>query len=174
MTESGDTLVGESNTDTLTGTGLTGAITPVPGAPAGQSGETVLASVHPDNSESFLAIDNSACSFDGQSGMVTIRAYGTTSASGWTHGTFLVAGVTPTPPATTTGLATLAGYGTFWGTGGTLQLVEHLSITGTTTSSCEGSSQQMSDHQPRFDNDGHGSNDGGWWRRHQCQPPATS
>ncbi|MGO9873600.1 MAG: hypothetical protein ACLPVY_07345 [Acidimicrobiia bacterium] len=169
VTESGDTLAAEINTDTLTGTGLTGAITPVPGGAMGKSGETVLATIHPDNSESFLAIDNCACSFDGQSGMVTIRAYGTTSASGWTHGTFIVAGVGPTPPATTTGLATLAGYGTFWGSGGTLQLVEHLSITGTSSSSCEGGSQQMFD-QPRFDNHGHGSSDGGWWRRHQCQP----
>jgi hypothetical protein len=168
VTESGDTLAGELNTDTLTGTGLTGAITPVSGAAPGTSGETVLATVHPDSSESFLAIDNCACSFDGQSGMVTIRAYGTTSASGWTHGTFIVAGVAPIPPATTTGLASLAGYGTFWGSGGTLQLVEHLSITGTTTSSCEAGSPQMFDSQPRFDNDGHRSSDGGWWRTHRC------
>jgi hypothetical protein len=172
VTASGDTLSGQSNTDVLAGDGLTGAITPVPGSPPGQAGETVAATTHADGSNSFEAFDSCACSFDGQSGTVSIVAYGTTSSSGWTHGTFIVAGVSPTAPATTTGLATLAGYGTFWGSGGTLQLVEHLSITGTATSSCDGS-QQMSEPQPRFDNHGHRSSDGGSWRRHQCQPAET-
>jgi hypothetical protein len=168
VTTSGDTLTGQSNTDVLTGDGLTGAITPVPGPP-GKSGETVVASTHPDGTTSFEAFDNCACSFDGQSGTVAIVAYGTTSPSGWTHGTFIVDNVTPTAPATTTGLATLAGYGTFWGSGSTLQLEEHLTLTGTATTSCDGT-QQMSDSQARFDDHGHGSNDGGWWHRNECQP----
>jgi len=50
-------------------------------------------------------------SADGQSGTVSIVAHGTTSVSGWTHGSFNVEGVGPTAPATTTGLATLAGDG---------------------------------------------------------------
>ncbi len=172
VTASGDTLAGEQNTVVFAGTGLTGTATPVAGSPPGQSGETVVATVHPDGSESFEAFDTCACSFDGQSGTVSIAAYGTTSASGWTHGTFIVEGVAPTPPATTTGLATLAGFGTFWGSGATLQLVEHLSITGTAPS-CPGS-QGSSDSHARFGNhnsdadQGNRSNDGNWQHTHHC------
>ena len=132
-TESGDTLVAELNNDTLNGSGLTGTITsvypPTTAAPVGSTGEVVLATVHSDGSESFTAIDNCNCSFDGQSGTVTIRAYGTTSANGFTKGTFLVtSGGAPVGG----GLDTLAGYGTFssWGQpAGSLRIIEHLEIT---------------------------------------------
>jgi hypothetical protein len=81
-----------------------------------------------DGSSTFTAIDNCSCSFDGQSGSVTIRAYGTTSASGATRGTFVVvSGGGPSGGD----LSTLAGYGTFssWGEpAGSLRLVEHLRI----------------------------------------------
>jgi len=84
-----------------------------------------LATVHPNGSESFLAFDTCTCSYDGQSGTVTIRAYGTTSANGFTRGTFLIT-------SGTGGLATLAGWGKFSSYGqpaNTLGLVEHLRIT---------------------------------------------
>jgi hypothetical protein len=132
-TESGDSLVAELNDDTLSGSGLTGTITavypPTTAAPLGSTGEAVLATVHGNGSESFLAVDNCDCSFDGQSGMVTIRAYGTTSANGVTKGTFVV---TSGGTAVGGGLDTLAGYGTFssWGQpAGSLRLIEHLKIT---------------------------------------------
>ena len=135
-TESGDTLAAEVNNDVLAGSGLTGAITavypPTTAAPIGSTGEAVLATVHGDGSESFVAVDNCDCSFHGQTGMVTIEAYGTTSASGSTRGTFLVTSVAPIAPSITTGLATLAGWGTFssWGQpAGTLRINEHLKIT---------------------------------------------
>jgi len=124
-TKSNDTLVGALNNDTLNGTGLTGSITVVPKTPVGSTGEAVLATVHPNGSESFLAFDTCTCSFDGQSGTVTIRAYGTTSANGFTRGTFLIT-------SGTGGLATLAGWGKFSSYGqpaNTLGLVEHLRIT---------------------------------------------
>jgi hypothetical protein len=78
--------------------------------------------------KSFTAVDNCACSFEGQSGTVTIRPSGTVSPNGSESGTFLIG----SGGASSGGLATLAGYGTFsrWGQpAGTLSLVEHLRIT---------------------------------------------
>ena len=131
-TASGDSLVAELNNDVLTGSGLTGTLTavypPTSTSPLGSTGEAVLATVHPNGSESFTAVDNCTCSFDGQSGSVTIRAYGTTSANGTTRGIFLVV----SGGSASGGLSTLAGYGTFssWGQpAGSLRLVEHLRIT---------------------------------------------
>ena len=130
VTASGNTLVAELNNVVFTGTGLTGSATVVPGAPLGQSGETVVASVHPDGSEAFEAFDTCACTFQGQSGTVSIDAYGTTTANGTTYGTFLITSGGATVGG---GLDTLAGYGTFSSFGapaGSLRLVEHLAITG--------------------------------------------
>jgi len=113
-TESNETLVGESNTDVLAGTGLTGPVS-----------EGIFGTVRPDGSESFYADDTCTCSFDGQSGTVTILAKGRTSVSGLSTGTFLII-------SGTNGLATLAGYGSFSNFGqpaGTVSFVEHLSIT---------------------------------------------
>lgn len=132
VTASGDTLIVQLNNAVLKGMGLKGPITLTPGAPLGSTGETVLATVHPDGSEQFTAVDNCACKFNGKSGAVTIRAYGTVTAKGFVSGTFLV----------TSGglgfgeLATLAGYGTFTNKGqpaGTLRLVEHLALTGSSS-----------------------------------------
>jgi hypothetical protein len=133
VTESGNTLGAELNNVVFAGTGLTGAVTavypPTTADPLGSTGESVITTVHPDGSESFQADDVCAvCSFDGQSGSATIRAYGTVSPSGVITGTFLVS----SGGAANGGLATLAGYGTFssWGQpAGTLGLVEHLKIT---------------------------------------------
>lgn len=134
VTESGNSLVAEFNNVVLAGTGLTGSITLVPGGPPGQNGETVVSSVRPDGSSAFEAFDDCTCSFRGQSGPVSITAYGTTSANGVTNGTFLI---TSGGASVGGGLDTLAGYGTFssWGEpAGTLGLVEHLAITGEGTS----------------------------------------
>ena len=90
VTQSGDTLVAELNNVVLAGTGLTGSVTVVPGSQLGSSGEAVLITVRPDGRESFLAVDNCECSFGGQTGTVTIRAYGTVTSNGLTRGTFLV------------------------------------------------------------------------------------
>jgi hypothetical protein len=133
VTESGNTLGAELNNVVFSGTGLTGAVTavypPTTTDPLGSTGETVITAVHPDGSESFQADDACAvCSFDGQSGSTSIRAYGTVSPNGAIAGTFLVT----SGGAASGGLATLAGYGSFssWGQpAGTLGLVEHLKIT---------------------------------------------
>jgi hypothetical protein len=127
-TVSGDELIIELNNDVLKGAGLRGAITVVSGSPLGSTGEAVAVTVRPDGSQSFEAFDKCMCHFDGHSGMVSIEAYGTTSASGVTHGAFLVT----SGGAGGGGLATLAGYGTFSSSGepmGTLALIEHLAIT---------------------------------------------
>ncbi len=132
-TESGDSIAAQLNNVMFAGSGLTGTLTavypPTTSAPLGSTGEAVLATVHGDGSESFTAIDNCDCSFDGQSGAVTIRAYGTSSANGVIKGTFLVVSGGASVGG---GLDTLAGYGTFssWGQpAGSLRLVEHLKIT---------------------------------------------
>jgi len=124
VTVSGNTLDAELNDVTLSGTGLTGTINVKPGSTLGSTGESVLMTVFPGGTESFTAYDACNCSFEGQSGGVSIRAYGTVSASGKITGTFLVSGGL-------SGLATLAGYGTFTSAGqatGTLKLSEHLDI----------------------------------------------
>ena len=90
-TSSGDTIAAALNDFALAGTGLTGTGTLNPTAPPGSTGEAVLATVYPNGSESFTAYDTcDSCSFDGQSGAISIRAYGTTSANGFTSGTFLI------------------------------------------------------------------------------------
>ena len=118
-TASNTTLVDSSNTDNLTGNdGLTGSVA-----------EMVAATAYQNGSDSFTAYDTCACSFDGQTGTVSIRAYGKTSANGFTWGTFLV---TSGGSSVGGGLDSLAGWGTFssWGEpAGTLRLVEHLRVT---------------------------------------------
>ncbi len=113
-TTSNNTLVGAMNSVVLAGNGLTGTVK-----------EQVLSTVYPNGSDSFNALDTCACTFQGKTGNVQIRAYGTTSKNGLTRGTFLVTGAQGN-------LATLAGYGTFTSDdqpAGTLRLVEHLRIT---------------------------------------------
>lgn len=120
-TTSGEQLVGVLNDIVFAGHGLTGIGTVVD--PTAQNGgEGVLATIHPDGSSSFTAFDTCTCSFHGDTGTVVIRAYGTTSASGVTRGTFLITGASG-------GLARLVGYASFTSIGqpaGTLRLVEHL------------------------------------------------
>ncbi len=137
-TESGDSIIAELDNFVLSGTGLTGSGTYDPSLPPGASGEAFLATQYPNGSVSFTAYMTCIpCSFDGQSGAVTVRAYGTTSPHGFTVGTFLITSggpvlVGPSGPTTvsTGGLGTLAGFGTFFGSGSTVHLIEHLAITG--------------------------------------------
>jgi len=135
VTESGDKILGAVTNDVLKGSGLTGSITYSSSFSLGNSGEAVLSTTHPDGSSSFTAYITCDCNFDGQSGNVTIRAYGTTTSYGATSGTFLITSggpfvVGPLPTVVLTGgLGTLAGYGTFFSWGGVLGLVEHLGLT---------------------------------------------
>jgi hypothetical protein len=127
-TESGDSLAAEVNNIVFAGSGLTGSGTYDPTQPLGSTGEAVAITNYPNGSESFTAFDNCTCTFQGQTGSVSIRAYGTASPNGVLSGTFLI-----TSGGGSVGtLSTLAGYGTFssWGQPeGTLGLVEHLKIT---------------------------------------------
>jgi len=127
-TTSGYTITGDLNNFVLSGTGLRGSGTFNPKAMPGQSGDQVLSTVYPDGSRSFIAYDTCQCRFGGKAGTVMMRFYGTTSANGFTYGTFLVvSGGTGHG-----GLSSLAGWGTFSSVGnwsGTWRLVEHLRIT---------------------------------------------
>jgi hypothetical protein len=125
-TMSGDTLTVDINNAVLAGRGLTGPITYDPTAPAGTStGETVWTTAHPNDSASFTTEDVCACKFQDRSGNVTIEATGTSSAKGFTRGTFVIRYAEG-------GLARLAGWGTFTSAHqppGSLLIVEHLAIT---------------------------------------------
>ena len=129
VTESGNKLVAALTNAIIKGAGLTGKVTVVPGTPPGSTGEVVVATIHPDGSQSFEALDNCTCSFRGHKGTVAIMAYGRTSKNGVTKGLFLIM----SGGAGHGGLATLAGWGTFSSVGqraGNLRLVEHLAIAG--------------------------------------------
>ncbi len=137
-TEAGDSIIVQLDNFVLSGAGLTGSGTYDSSQPPGASGEAFAATQYPNGSISFTAyITCIPCSFDGQSGAATVRAYGTVSANGIETGTFLVTSGGPflivngTPTTISAGgLATLAGYGTFFGSGSTVRLVEHLAIAG--------------------------------------------
>lgn len=127
-TVSGYTITGDLNNFVLTGNGLRGSGTFNPKAMPGRSGDQVLSTVYPDGSKLFIAYDTCNCQFRGRHGTVLIRFYGTTSANGFTYGTFLVdSGGTGHG-----GLSSLAGWGTFSSVGNSStiwRLVEHLRIT---------------------------------------------
>jgi hypothetical protein len=127
-TESGYVITGSLNDFAVAGTGLTGSGTYDSSLPPGSSGDAVLSTVYPSGSRSFIAYDTCNCSLGGHSGPSTIRFYGTSSANGWTHGTFLIVSGGAVPGG---GLQTLAGWGTFSSSSptGTWRLVEHLRIT---------------------------------------------
>jgi len=113
-TEYDDTLVAQTGTDVLSGSGLAGSLS-----------DMAASTVWPHQASSFTALLSGGASFNGQSGNVTILAEGTTSTAGVTSGTFTVVSGGTGGGA----LATLAGYGTFTSLGqpaGTLKLTEHL------------------------------------------------
>jgi hypothetical protein len=117
VTEYGDTLVAQSDTDALSGSGLTGS-----------ASDQILSTVWPYGAASFFGEVTGTLTFNGDSGDVALAVYGTTSTSGVTSGTFLVV----SGGAGGGGLGTLAGYGTFTSAGepaGTLALTEHLATT---------------------------------------------
>lgn len=127
-TVSGYTITANLNNFVLTGNGLRGSGTFNPKAMPGQSGDQVLSTVYPNGSKSFTAYDTCNCRFRGRHGTVMIRFYGTTSANGFTYGTFLIT----SGGAGHGGLSSLAGWGTFSSAGNwsrTWRLVEHLRIT---------------------------------------------
>jgi hypothetical protein len=129
-TAGGNTIVAQLYDFTLKGKGLVGTGTYTGGPPGQSPGEAVLSTVYPNGTESFTAYDNcNMCSFAGQNGSVTLRAYGTTNRKGLTYGTFLITStgtVLATPTSPPPGLATLVGYGYFWGSGATVHVIEHL------------------------------------------------
>jgi hypothetical protein len=128
-TSTGDTLSGELNNAELTGWGLTGSITIDSSTTYDGSGENVLETTFPGGWSSFEANDLCTCSFQGQTGTISIRAYGTTSPNGYTSGIFVV----DSGGAESGGLGTLAGWGTFTSAGhnnpNVLDLTEYLAIT---------------------------------------------
>ncbi len=128
-TSAGDTINAELYNFTLAGSGLTGSGTYNSAMPPGASGEAVLSTTYPDGWTSFTAYLTCDCSYGGQTGTISIRAYGTVSPHGTTDGTFLI---TSGGGTATGSLSTLAGGGTFSSRGapaGTLNLREHLEIT---------------------------------------------
>ena len=133
-TDAGNTITADIFNFTLASKdgGLVGTGTfPTGGSPGpGQSGEMLLATTFPNGTESFTAYDTcDKCSFAGQNGSVSLRAYGTTDRHGFTSGTFLITSngtVLPDRTSPVPGLATLVGYGSFWGSGPTVHVIEHL------------------------------------------------
>jgi hypothetical protein len=130
-TSAGNTLNAAIFDFTLAGKGLVGTGTfPTGGMPGRSPGETVLSTTFPNGSSTFTSLVgcDPTCSFMGKTGPVTLRAYGHTNKKGFSYGTFLITTsgfvVTPTTPAP--GLTTLVGYGSFWGSGSTVHLIEHL------------------------------------------------
>jgi hypothetical protein len=131
-TDAGNTISAAIFNFTLAskGGGLVGTGTYTGGPPGQSPGETLLATTFPNETESFTAYDTcDKCGFAGQNGSVSLRAYGTTNRHGFTSGTFLITSNGTVLPDTTTpvpGLATLVGYGSFWGSGATVHVIEHL------------------------------------------------
>ena len=128
-TSSGDTLNASISNFTLTSGGLSGSGTYDSTKPIGSTGAVILSTTYPDGWTNFQGYLNCACSFGGQSGNVQIRVYGSTSPSGKTLGTFVVASGGALSPGS---LSTLAGDGSFTSKGaaaGTLKIIEHVAIT---------------------------------------------
>lgn len=129
-TSAGDTIFANLNSFTLAGTGVTGTAVYSGGAPGQAPGEAVLGTSQTNGWSNSIAYDTcESCSYDGQTGLVTFRMYSVQYPDGHTHGVFLITSagtVLPTPTSTVPGLATLTGWGTFTGSGTTVNLVEHL------------------------------------------------
>lgn len=130
-TSDGSEIFAELNDFTLSGNGITGTADYTGGAPGQSPGDAVLGTQYPNGWSQFIAYDGcGSCTFHGQTGSLSLRAYGTTTPGGVTSGYFLITSggaVLSTPTSPAPGLATLVGFGTFWGNGsGPLHLVEHL------------------------------------------------
>lgn len=126
-TSGGDTLLAELGNFRITGTGLTGGGKFNPTLPPGQSGYAQLVTVSPNGAASFTIYLRCHCTFQGLTGNISIRVYGTTAPTGASSGTFLISSGGNGSTGT---LKTLAGYGTFWSSAATdmVHLVEHLAF----------------------------------------------
>ena len=129
-TSSGASIFANLDDFTLTGGGLTGTADYTGGQPGSAPGSAQLGVAQPSGWSSFISYDACAsCTFDGQTGGVTLRTYGVGYPGGHTQGVFIItssgtvlaSASDPIPP-----LATLCGWGTFSGSGDTVTLVEHL------------------------------------------------
>ena len=130
-TEAGNTITADVFNFALAGRGLVGTGTfPADGTPGQSPGAAVLSTTFPRGNSTFTAyLTCDQCSFAGQSGSVSLRAYGKSDKNGFTNGTFLITSngtILPTSTSPVPGLATVVGYGSFWGSGNTLHLIEHL------------------------------------------------
>ena len=129
-TEAGNTITADVYDFAFAGSGLVGTGTfPTGGTPGQSPGAAILSTTFPNGYSTFTAyIGCDSCSFAGKTGTVTLRAYGTTNKKGVSYGTFLItnSGFVPTPTTPAPGLTTVVGYGTFWGSGATVHLIEHL------------------------------------------------
>lgn len=129
-TSSGDSVFADLNSFTFAGSGLTGTATYAGGAIGQAPGEALLGSTATNGWSNFVAYDTcGTCSFDGQTGLVGDRAYGVNYPNGHSQGVFVITSagtLLPTSTSTVPGLATLVGWGTFSGSGNTVNLVEHL------------------------------------------------
>jgi hypothetical protein len=129
-TSSGDSIFAQLNSFTLAGGGITGTATYTGGAPGQAPGEADLGVTHTNGWSHFVLYDTcTACSFHGQTGLVTLRMYGVGYPGGHAQGVFLITSagaILPTSSSPVPGLTTLTGWGTFSGSGSTFTLVEHL------------------------------------------------
>lgn len=130
-TQAKNTLSADIYNITFAGHGLVGTGTfPPDGIPGQSPGEAVLSTTFPNGTSTFTAYDTcDMCSFAGQTGSVSLRAYGTVNRHGFIQGTFLITSsgtILATSSSPVPGLATLVGYGNFWGSGSTVHLIEHL------------------------------------------------
>jgi hypothetical protein len=141
-TESHDHIFAVVSDFKIAGSGLTCSATVTSGLRLGAAGNVapgsaLLATQYPNGTESFTVYMYAHCSFEGKSGTVKLRAYGTTQRNGYTSGTFFVTSGGSGSPAShwAPSMATLdmlAGWGTFTNAGeptGTVRLVEHLANT---------------------------------------------
>jgi hypothetical protein len=130
-TDAGNTISADIYNIAFAGNGLVGTGTfPADGTPGQSPGEAVLSTTFPNGTTTFTAYDTcDMCSFAGQTGSVSLRAYGTVNRHGFIQGTFLITSngtILPTATSPVPGLATMVGYGYFWGSGSTVHLIEHL------------------------------------------------
>jgi hypothetical protein len=130
-TSSGDSIFADLNDISLGGTGITGTADYSGGAPGQAPGQAELGSTTTGGWSHFITYNACAsCSFDGQTGALSFRTYGATwPTGGHTQGVFLITSsgaVLPTSTSPVPGLALLVGWGTFSGTGTSVNLVEHL------------------------------------------------
>ena len=127
-TETGDTLLEVYEDFTISGTGLTGTGIVNPNvSPTMSPGAEILLTDYPSGEEALTFFGNcTPCSFAGKQGLVSLRAFGTstghTTGSGW----FLLTAGGTRVTGRPNGLDHLVGYGTYTATAGVVHLTEYL------------------------------------------------